>query len=264
MASVAVQILLVLLGVALTFGGLFVYRKGLLAFGALMGLGLGFFATSALGVGGPMQVAAVVLTGLAGVALSGGLYVAIVAVPGAASGFAIALVLSDASLTPVSNALTPATIVAIGVGAFLGFVLRQAIVIAVSAAWGAALVWAGVRTDAVVSALVDLQFPTPPVWVFPLLAVGVVAQATTWYALKYHEERVNELLPFLGDEQDASAPDPESGEGEGDIGPGLGPDPSTGEGIDEGHAEDAGGPDVDTGPGVESDEEGGDAEPGDD
>lgn len=197
MASLAVQAPLVALGVALTFGGLFVYRRGLIVFGGLMGLGLAFFGTSVLGVSGGTQAAIVVLTGIVAAALSQILYVVLVAVPGAVTGFGVAMF---ATGTTLSNAADPVVVVGAVLGAAVALVLRQAVVAGLSATWGPILVWAGVETEAIVAALAEFTVPTLPTWVFALAALGLVVQAGVWASL-----REDDLLAGLRDDDEADS-----------------------------------------------------------
>lgn len=184
MTSLAVQALLVALGAALTFGGLFVYRRGLVLFGGLVGLGLAFLVTSVLGVAGATQAAVVVTAGLVGAALSQILYVVLVAVPGAVTGFGAAMVVTGTTLTPLSNLADPVLFVGAVVGAALAVVVRQAVVVALSASWGPLLVWMGVEMEAIVAALGSVTVPTPPAWVLALVGLGVLGQAGTWALLR--------------------------------------------------------------------------------
>lgn len=184
MASLAVQALLVALGAALTFGGLFVYRRGLILFGGLVGLGLAFLVTSVLGVTGATQAGVVVTTGLVGAALSQILYVVLLAVPGAVTGFGAAMMATGTTVTPLSNLADPVLFVGAVVGAALAVVVRQAVVVALSASWGPLLVWMGVEMEAIVAALGNVTVPTPPAWVLALVGLGVVAQAGTWALLR--------------------------------------------------------------------------------
>lgn len=184
MASLAAQALLVALGLALTFGGLFVYRRGLMVFGGLMGLGLAFFVTSVLGVSGAAQAGIVVITGIVGAALSQILYVVLLVIPGAATGFGVTMVATGTTLTPLSNVLDPLLVVGAIVGAAVAVILRQAVVAVLSASWGPVLVWSGVQTDAIVAALGEFTVPTPPTWLLALAVLGVVAQAGAWALLR--------------------------------------------------------------------------------
>ncbi|WP_247010047.1 hypothetical protein [Halorientalis litorea] len=184
MTALAVQALLVALGAALTFGGLFVYRRGLMLFGGLVGLGLAFLVTSVLGVAGATQAAVVVTTGVVGAALSQILYVVLLVVPGAVTGFGAAMLVTGTTLTPLSNLLDPVLVVGAVVGAALAVVVRQAVVVTLSASWGPLLVWTGVEMEAIVAALGNVTVPTPPTWVLALVGLGVLGQAGTWALLR--------------------------------------------------------------------------------
>lgn len=202
MTSFAVQALLVALGAALTFGGLFVYRRGLILFGGLVGLGLAFLVTSVLGVVGATQAAVVVTTGLLGAVLSQLLYVVLLAVPGAVTGFGAAMVVTGTTLTPLSNLLDPVLFVGVVVGAALAVVVRQAVVVGLSASWGPLVVWVGVEMDAIAAALGNATVPTLPTWVLALVALGVVGQAGTWALLQ--DGKLSDWRADGGDGQAAS------------------------------------------------------------
>jgi len=179
---------LLALGLVLTFAGVFVYRTGLKLFGFLLGAGLGFFATSGAGLGGIPQIAVLLLFGVAGLWIARKVYLVMIVVPGAATGFGVALWATGTSMRPLTNLLDPTILAAPIVGAVVAYVLQKVVVVGVSAAWGAFLAWAALETELVAESLADLSVPTPPSWTVALIAVGVVVQVVTWYVTRRYDD----------------------------------------------------------------------------
>jgi hypothetical protein len=217
-ANLLTTFALLFVGLVLTFTGFFVYRAGLKLFGFLLGAGLGFFATSALGLTGIPQVALLLVLGVGGLWLARKVYLVMIVVPGAVTGFGLALWWTGTSLDPITNLLNlsvlPTLLGGLVIGAVAAFVLQKVVVVFVSAAWGAYLTWAALETDAVVQALANLTVPTPPTWTNVMIAVGVLAQVGIWYVTKRYDDdeltaKVMGLLGFGGD--DGAESDPQQG-----------------------------------------------------
>ncbi|MFB6166393.1 MAG: hypothetical protein ABEJ31_14640 [Haloarculaceae archaeon] len=188
MAPQILAFALVLTGLVLLSSGIFAYRAGVVTFGFLVGIAVGFALTGALGQTGLTQLGTVLTLGIAGLLLAGSLFVAVVVVPGAVTGFAIAFVLTGVDPTPVSNLLNPFLVVGTILGVVAAIMLKEAVVVVVSATWGALLVWAGVATDGIVRSLAALQVPTPPTWVYALGIFGAVVQGASWYVTRRYDD----------------------------------------------------------------------------
>jgi hypothetical protein len=188
MSNIALTAVLALVGIALLVGGMFIYRTGLKLFGFLLGGGLGFFAGSAIGVGPIPTIAIIAVLGFVGLAIAEKVYLIMLIVPGGATGFGAALIYTGTSMDPLTNLLDPVILSAPIIGAVAAVLLQRIVVVFVSAAWGAYLLWAAVATDAIVETLTSLSIPTPPLWANALIGVGVVAQAVTWYLTKRYDD----------------------------------------------------------------------------
>lgn len=208
MANLLTTFALLFVGLVLTFTGFFVYRAGLKLFGFLLGAGLGFFATSAAGLTGIPQIAVLLVLGVVGLWLARKVYLVMIIVPGAVTGFGIALWWTGTSLDPITNLLhlsvLPTVLGGLVIGAVAAFILQKVVVVFVSAAWGAFLTWAALETDLVVEALARFTVPTPPTWTTVMVAVGVLAQVGIWYVTKRYDDdelnaKVMGLLGFGGD-----------------------------------------------------------------
>jgi len=208
-ANLLTTFVLLLLGLVLTLTGVFVYRAGLRVFGFLLGAGLGFFATSAVGLVGIPQVAVLLVLGVAGLWVARKVYLVMVVVPGAVTGFGAGLWLAGVSLDPLTNLLSvdvlSTVLGGLVIGAVAAYILQKVVVVGVSAAWGAILTWAALETDTVVDALANLTVPTPPTWVLVQIAVGIAVQIVIWYLTKRYDDdelnaKVMGLFGFGGDE----------------------------------------------------------------
>lgn len=192
MATILTSAALLFVGLVLTLTGIFVYRTGLKLFGFLLGAGLGFFATSAAGLTGIPQIAVLLLLGVVGLWVARKVYLVMIVVPGAVTGFGAGLWYADTSLDPLSNLFAVDVLGAVlggmVIGAVAAFILQKVVVVFVSAAWGAVLTWAAVETDLVVEALADLTVPTMPTWALAQVGVGIVAQIGIWYVTKRYDD----------------------------------------------------------------------------
>jgi len=187
-SNIALTAVLLLVGIALTVGGVFFYRTGLRLFGFLVGGGAGFFAASTASLGPIPTIAVILLLGFVGLAIANKVYLVMLVVPGAATGFGAALALTGTSMDPLTNLLDPVILAGPVIGAVLAVLLQKVVVVFVSAAWGAVLIWAGLDADAIVEPLASLTVPTPPTWTGALIAVGVVVQIATWALLRHYDD----------------------------------------------------------------------------
>jgi len=209
-ANLVTTFVLLFLGLVLTFTGVFVYRAGLKLFGFLLGAGLGFFATSAAGLTGIPQIAVFLLLGVVGLWLARKVYLVMVVVPGAVTGFGAGLWYAGVSMDPITNLLDPSVLPTVlgglVIGAVAALILQKAVVVAVSAAWGAVLTWAALETDTVIEGLASLSVPSPPAWTTIQIAVGIVVQVVIWYLTRrYDDDELNAkimgLFGFGGEDQ---------------------------------------------------------------
>jgi hypothetical protein len=191
-ANILTSAALLFVGLVLTLTGIFVYRTGLKLFGFLLGAGLGFFATSAAGLTGIPQVAILLLLGVVGLWVARKVYLVMIVVPGAVTGFGAGLWYADTSLDPISNLFAVDVLGAVlggmVIGAVAAFLLQKVVVVFVSAAWGAFFTWAAMETDFVVESLAELTVPTPPSWALIQVGVGIVAQIGIWYVTKRYDD----------------------------------------------------------------------------
>jgi hypothetical protein len=187
-SNIALTISLLAVGGLLTAAGVFVYRTGLKLFGFLLGAGLGFFLTSAVGLTGMPQLAVILVVGVVGLWIARKIYLIMIVVPGAVTGFGAALVYTGTSMDPITNLVDPVILSGPVIGAVVALLLQKVVVVFVSAAWGAYLTWAGLATDQVVTALASLSVPMPPTWVLGLFGAGVVAQIGTWFLTKRYSD----------------------------------------------------------------------------
>jgi len=191
-ANILTTAALLILGLVLTLTGIFVYRAGLKLFGFLLGAGLGFFATSAAGLTGVPQIALLLLLGVVGLWIARKVYLVMIVVPGAVTGFGAGLWYAGVSLDPLSNLFSldvlGTVLGGMVVGAVAAFILQKVVVVFVSAAWGAILTWAALETDAVVGELATLTVPTMPTWALAQIGVGIVAQIGIWYVTKRYDD----------------------------------------------------------------------------
>jgi len=209
-ANLVTTFVLLFLGLVLTFTGVFVYRAGLKLFGFLLGAGLGFFATSAAGLTGIPQIAVFLLLGVVGLWLARKVYLVMVVVPGAVTGFGAGLWYAGVSMDPITNLLDPSVLPTVlgglVIGAVAALILQKAVVVAVSAAWGSVLTWAALETDTVIEGLASLSVPSPPAWTTIQIAVGIVVQVVIWYLTRrYDDDELNAkimgLFGFGGEDQ---------------------------------------------------------------
>src|SRR6056297_2811767 len=107
MSNVALTALLLVVGLTLTVGGMFIYRTGLKLFGFLLGGGAGFFAASAVSVGLVPTIAVILVAGFIGLVIAQKIYMLMLVVPGAATGFGAALALTGTSMSPLTNLIDP-------------------------------------------------------------------------------------------------------------------------------------------------------------
>jgi len=187
-SNVVLTALLLVVGLTLTVGGMFIYRTGLKLFGFLLGGGAGFFAASGLSVGLVPTIAVILLAGFLGLVVAQKIYMVMLIVPGAATGFGAALAVTGTTMSPITNLLDPVILAGPVIGAVVAVILQKVVVVFVSAAWGAYLTWAALNTDAIVSSLASLSVPTPPLWANALVAVGVVVQILTWALLRRYDD----------------------------------------------------------------------------
>jgi hypothetical protein len=187
-SNIALTAVLLLVGIALTVGGVFIYRTGLKLFGFLLGGGGGFFAASTAGLGAIPTVAVILLLGFVGLAIANKVYLIMLVVPGAATGFGAALVFTGTSMRPLTNLLDPVILAGPVIGAVVAVILQKVVVVFVSAAWGAYLTWAALATDRIVADLAALSVPTPPTWANVMIAVGVGIQIATWALLRHYDD----------------------------------------------------------------------------
>jgi hypothetical protein len=202
-ASIITSAVLLFFGVVLTLTGVFVYRTGLKLFGFLLGGGLGFFATSAAGLTGIPQVAVLLVLGVVGLWVARKVYLVMIVVPGAVTGFGAGLWYAGVSLDPLSNLFDANVLVTVlggmVIGAVAAFILQKVVVVFVSAAWGAVLTWAAVETDFVVESLANLTVPSMPTWALAQVGIGIAAQILIWYVTKRYDDdelRQKVLGPF--------------------------------------------------------------------
>jgi hypothetical protein len=187
-SNIVLTAVLLLVGIALTIGGVFLYRAGLKLFGFLLGGGAGFFTASTAGLGPIPTVAVILFLGFVGLAIANKVYLIMLVVPGAVTGFGAALALTSTSMNPLTNLLDPVILAGPVIGAVLAVLLQRVVVVFVSAAWGAVLIWAGLDAGAIVDPLASLSVPTPPTWTVALIAVGVVVQIGTWALLRHYDD----------------------------------------------------------------------------
>ncbi len=187
-SNIVLTAVLLLVGLALTVGGVFFYRTGLKLFGFLLGGGAGFFAASTASLGPIPTIAVILLLGFVGLAIANKVYLVMLVVPGAVTGFGAALAFTGTSMNPLTNLLDPVILAGPVIGAVLAVILQKVVVVFVSAAWGAVLIWAGLDASAIVDPLANLSVPTPPTWTAALIAVGVVVQVVTWALLRHYDD----------------------------------------------------------------------------
>ena len=188
MSNIVLTAVLLLVGLTLTVGGVFIYRTGLKLFGFLLGGGAGFFAASTASVGPIPTVAVILLLGFVGLVIAQKIYVLMLLVPGAATGLGAALTLTGTSMSPVTNLADPVILAGPVIGAVVAVLLQKVVVVFVSAAWGAYLTWAALATDTVLASLTSLSVPTPPTWANALFGVGVVVQILTWAVTRRYDD----------------------------------------------------------------------------
>jgi len=213
MSNIALTAVLVLVGLALLIGGMFIYRTGLRLFGFLLGGGLGFFAASAISVGPIPTLAIIAILGFVGLVVAQKIYLVMLVVPGAATGLGAALMLTGTSMDPITNLADPVLLAAPVIGAVAAVILQKVVVVFVSSAWGAYFIWAALETDSIVSTLADLSVPTPPLWANLLVGVGVVLQVITWVLTKRYDdgELTAKVKGLVGFGSDGAESQPESG-----------------------------------------------------
>jgi hypothetical protein len=188
MSNIALTALLLVVGLTLTLGGMFIYRTGLKLFGFLLGGGAGFFAASGLSVGLVPTIAVILVAGFIGLVIAQKIYMIMLIVPGAATGLGAALALTGTSMSPLTNLLDPIVLAGPAIGAVVAVLLQKVVVVFVSAAWGGYLTWAALNTDSIVSSLASLSVPTPPLWANALVGIGVVVQIITWALLRSYDD----------------------------------------------------------------------------
>ncbi|WP_336002220.1 hypothetical protein [Halorientalis halophila] len=188
MSNLVLTAVLLLVGIALTVGGVFFYRTGLKLFGFLLGGGGGFFAASTMSLGPIPTIAVILLLGFVGLAIANKIYLIMLVVPGAVTGFGAALAYTGTSMDPLTNLLDPVILAGPVIGAVLAVLLQKVVVVFVSAAWGAVLIWAGLDASAIVAPLAALSVPTPPTWIAAVIAGGVAVQIVTWALLRHYDD----------------------------------------------------------------------------
>lgn len=192
----ALTVGLLVSGLALTVGGLVIYKPGLQLLGSLAGGAGGVVLASGWGFSPVAMLATVVVTGVVGLVLARKLYRLMFLIPGAVAGLAAAVALTETATTPVTNLVDPVVVAGMVVGAILAVALERLIVVFVSAGWGALLTWAAVDTATVVESLTTLAVPTPPSWVAILAGVGVLLQVALFGLRRRDGSLV--ALPRLG------------------------------------------------------------------
>ncbi|QLG49975.1 hypothetical protein [Natrinema halophilum] len=180
------NLLLLILGVLLAGGGFLFFKEGLYALGFLIGLSAGVVSLQSEATTGQWGLVVLVAAPIIGIALAVSFRYLIVAIPGAVGGAAVAIVLTDLSLSEPSNLVDPTVLAAAIVGIVAAWFIETAIMIAVSASWGATLVSLSlggalfepgttIRTS--VLELISVTY-----WF--VFGLGIVVQVAIWYYLR--------------------------------------------------------------------------------
>jgi hypothetical protein len=179
----ALTAILLVSGLALTVGGLALYRPGLKLLGALAGGGVGLFAAGGWSLEPVLTAVVVLLAGLAGLLLAKVLFTLLLLVAGGVTGLGVALALSGTPASSLPELGEPLVLAGPVIGAVLAVVFQQAIVVVASAGSGALLTWAAVEPAAVGELLADLAVTMPPEWVLTQAGVGILVQIGLWLAI---------------------------------------------------------------------------------
>lgn len=211
MSNIALTVVLLLVGLVLTVGGMFIYRTGLKLFGFLVGGGAGFFAASGVGLGPIPTLGVIALLGFIGLVIAQKIYMLMLIVPGAATGFGAALAYTGKSMSPITNLADPVILAGPVIGAVAAVLLQKVVVVFVSAFTGAYMMWAALSTESIVSAINQGSVPAPPLWTNVLIGVGVVVQVATWALLRHYDDgELKAKLRELVGRESGGATTPES------------------------------------------------------
>lgn len=194
MANALTTAALLLVGVALAAGGFLFFKTALYLLGLLLGAGLGLMAASAVASTGAVSMTmttTLVAAGVGavfGIGVAGTLRTLLVVIPGVATGVGAAVLLTSASFADPASLLSPVVAGGAVAGVVAAWLLETAILILVSASWGATLVSLALgaslsaspgELDATLSSLFSTSY-----WV--VFVGGLLAQVGVWYYLRIH------------------------------------------------------------------------------
>jgi len=179
--------LLVVIGLVLATTGVFIYRKALYGFGGLAGAAGGLLAGTGVAAEPVVLAGAALVGSIVGIWLvMTGYRMAVLAV-GGTSGLAAGMYAVGGSITKPMTLVDPVVAAGIIVGVVAGWFFRKAIVLVVSAAWGAALVSIALAPpiDDVtnVTEIVDAFVSS---WLYGVFVVGIAVQTGLYGYLHYY------------------------------------------------------------------------------
>lgn len=188
MSNLVFTAALLLVGIVLALGGMFIYRTGLKLFGVLVGGAIGFSAASGLGLTTVQLAATVLIAAVVGVVLAQKIFRAFIVLFGAITGFFAVIMVTGASLSSPTTLADPVILAGPVVGVVVAVLVQDVIVMVMTAGWGSLLVWLALAPETVSSSLSTQTVPTQPLWVSALAVVGIVAQTGTWVVLRRYDD----------------------------------------------------------------------------
>ncbi|MCU4717122.1 hypothetical protein [Halapricum hydrolyticum] len=175
--ALALDALLIAVGLVLATTGIFIYRKALYGFGGLLGAAGGALLGTNLAGDWLLVLGAGVVGAVVGIWLMLSAYRMAILAAGAVSGLAVGLYASGGSFASPATIADPLVLVGLLAGAVVGWLLRKVIVLVVSAAWGAALVSIALSPPIAdvtnVTEVVD-AFVSP--WLYGVFVAGIAVQ----------------------------------------------------------------------------------------
>ncbi|WP_121821987.1 hypothetical protein [Halostella salina] len=188
MANALTTGFLLVVGVALAAGGFLFFKTALYLFGLLLGAGLGLMAADTLALEMTMTLVAAGVGAVFGIGIASTIRTLLVVVPGVLTGVGVVILLTDVSLAEPASLLDPMVAGGAVAGVVAAWLLETAILILVSASWGATLVSIALgaslsaspgELDATLSNLLSTGY-----WV--VFGGGILAQVAVWYYLRVH------------------------------------------------------------------------------
>ncbi|WP_262174855.1 hypothetical protein [Haloarcula laminariae] len=186
MLTPLVAVVLLVVGVLLTVGGFLFFREGVYALGFLLGLSVGIVALGNGDVPGRWALVVLVAAPLVGVAIAALYRYFIVVVPGAVFGGWAAMALSGVSLSSPVDSLAPVVITGAILGIVAAWFLETAIIMLVSASWGATLITVALGAPLLDSAasLETGLLAAATLFRGVLTLVGLAVQSGIWFYLR--------------------------------------------------------------------------------